>query len=486
MNLLPAAGASAPPDAHDLAHAVRSGRASPRELVEAAIERIEAHDEAVNAVIHRRFAAARREVAAVDPTRQPFAGVPILLKDAGCPIAGEPDHLGLRALARVDARAKRNAWLVERLRAAGFVILGRTNVPELTSLPTTEPLAYGATRNPWQLDHSTGGSSGGSAAAVAAGFVPIAHASDGGGSTRMPASCCGLVGLKPSRGRLTRGPQEGLGWGGLSIDGFLTRSVRDSAAVLAHVMGPGPGDPEAAPPTRLGLVASLAAYPGSLRIGVRTRGFVGSDATHPEIRAAVEHTATVLSELGHRVSPGGPEALDDPTLPAAQGIVVATAQALVVEQIAARLGRPLSLAELEPVNARTVAAGRAFEAIDYARAIASLHAYTRRVASWFEQNDLLLVPTITAPPPRLGEIRGDASPEELHAMRRRFGWLTPPWNITGQPAISLPVAWSEAGLPLGVQLVARYGREDQLIQVASQLESQLGWRTRIPEHGAFA
>ncbi|MBW2426614.1 MAG: amidase [Deltaproteobacteria bacterium] len=475
-----------PADAHDLAAQVRAGECSAREQVEAAIARVEKLDPEINAVVHPRFEAALREAEEVDPARQLFAGVPILIKDAGCPIAGEPHHQGMRALREADLRESESAWLVDRLRAAGFVIIGRTNVPEMTSLPTTEPLAYGATRNPWSLEHSAGGSSGGSAAAVAAGMVPIAHASDGGGSTRMPASCCGLVGLKPTRGRLTRGPQEGVAWGGLAIDGFVTRSVRDTAAVLDAAMGPGPGDPEHAPALPRSLVAALAERPNGLRIGVRTSGFVGSDATHPEVAHAVEGTAAALEALGHRVGQGGPAVLDDEAIPEAQGAVVATAQAVLLDQLGRRIGREIDPGELEPVNARTVEAARGLGAVDYATAMTELQAYARRVAAWWEEHDLLLMPTITDLTPRLGEVRGDASLDALAALRQRFGWLTPPWNITGQPAISLPVAWSGGGLPIGVQLVAATGREDLLVSVAARLEEVYEWVERKPPRGVFA
>lgn len=469
------------PDAHALAEQVRSGARTPRDLVDEAIDRIERHDGELNAVIHPRFEAARREAGAVDPARQPFAGVPILVKDAGCPIAGEPNHLGMAVLRAADLRETRDAWVVERLRKAGFVILGRTNVPEMTSMPTTEPVAYGPTRSPWQPEHSTGGSSGGSAAAVAAGYVAIAHSSDGGGSTRMPASCCGLVGLKASRGRMTRGPHEGIAWGGLSIDGFVTRSVRDTAAVYDAVQGPGPGDPEHAPALPMTLVDALHAQSRGLRVGLRTTGFVGSHPTHPEIVAAVERTAEVLAELGHRVEPASPPALDDEAIPALQGAVVATAQATLLAGLERRIGQPIPLDALEPVNARTVEAGRRLGAVDYAEAVDALHAWTRRVAAWWDGFDLLLTPTITDLPPRLGEIRGDASPEALVEVRRRYGWLTPPWNVTGQPAISLPVAWSGSGLPIGVQLVAAIGREDVLVSVAAALEPRFGWLERAPD-----
>jgi amidase len=455
------------------------------ELVEAAVARIDALDPSLNAVIHRRFERALAEAAEVDPPTQPFAGVPLLLKDASAQQAGEPHHQGMAVLRDAEFRESQDSWLVERFRAAGFVVVGRTNTPELCAMPTTEPTAYGASRNPWSLEHSTGGSSGGSAAAVAAGLTPVAHASDGGGSIRMPASCCGLVGLKPSRARITRGPLEGEGWGGLSTEGVLTHTVRDTAAVLDCIVGPGVGDPSFAPPL-VGSLREAAAHPfvgPRLRIGVRTDAFAGGDPTHPDCVAAVVRSCTTLEDLGHTLVDDGPP-IDDEHVAAAQGLIVGVSLAASLEAWGHRLGREIALEELERINAITIEAARSRSAVEHAMAQRELHAYSRRVVGWWEEHDLLLTPTLTDPPPRLGEIRGDLSPEDGLALRRRFGWLTPPWNITGQPAISVPVGQSAAGLPIGVQLVAAPGREDVLVRVAAQLESVLGLEERRAPHHA--
>ena len=467
-------------DATAQSELVRAGECTPAELVEAGIQRIEALDPRINAIIHRRFERAREEAARRDPARQPFAGVPLVVKDASCQQAGEPHHQGMRALRDADFRETRDAWLCERFQAAGFVILGRSNAPELCTLPTTEPQAYGPTRNPWSLEHSTGGSSGGSAAAVAAGLVPVAHGGDGGGSIRMPASCCGLVGLKPSRDRITRGPHEGQSWAGLSTDGVMTRSVRDTAAVFDCVAGARPGDPGHPPPLQGTLQKAILDFPGHppLRIGVRAEAFVGADPPHPETLRALSIAQRALDDCGHRLEEGGPSEVDDPEIPTLQGQVVAACLAASVAEWGARIGREIPLGELEGINARTVEAGRALSAADYAKALDELHAYGRRVVAWWGDHDLLLTPTLTDPPPRLGEIHADLSPEEAVGLRRRFGWLTPPWNISGQPAISLPVHWSPEGLPIGVQLVAAPGREDLLVGVAAQLEAHFGWAER--------
>lgn len=469
-------------DATAQAELARSGTCSPIELVEAGIRRIEALDPQLNAVIHRRFERAREEARQRDPSRQPFAGVPLIVKDAGCQQAGEPHHQGMRALRDADFREARDAWLTERFQAAGFVILGRSNVPELCTLPTTEPIAYGATRNPWSPDHSTGGSSGGSAAAVAAGLVSVAHGSDGGGSIRMPASCCGLVGLKPSRDRISRGPHEGRSWAGLSTDGVITRSVRDTAAVFDCVAGAHAGDPGHPPPlagTLLDALRTAHDIP-PLRIGVRAEAFVTADAPHPETLRALSLTETALRERGHRLEAGGPSALDDERIPGLQGKVVAACLAASVSEWGRRIGREIALDELETINAHTVESARSLSAAEHVATLAELHAYARKVVAWWGEHDLLLVPTLTDPPPRLGEIRAELSAEDALGLRRRFGWLTPPWNITGQPAISLPVHWSPEGLPVGVQLVAAPGREDLLVGVAAQLEAHFAWQKRRP------
>ncbi len=475
-------------DATAQADLIRRRELRPIESVEAAIDRIDRINPDLNAVIHPRFDRALDEARALEGGTRPFSGVPILLKDFGCPQAGEPHHAGLRALRDQGFIETQDCWLVERLREAGFVILGRTNAPELACAATTEPLAYGPSRNPFSLDHSTGGSSGGSAAAVAAGLVPVAHGGDGGGSIRMPAGCCGLVGLKPARGRLTLGPADGVHWGGLSTDGVMTRSVRDTAAIVDWISGPGCGDPYAA--HELPRTLSEACAAGSetrtedrrkLRIGVRREAFGRGDATHPEVVAAIDLAEAMLSQLGHQLRPASPAALDEDGIPAVQGIVVSTCVAAALDSWSERIGRVIELDELESLNALTVETARSHSAVDYVRAVDQLHAFSRRAVAWWEDFDLLLLPTITDLTPRLGEMHSGLSPAEVGELRKRLGWLTPPWNITGQPAISLPLASSEGGLPIGVQLVAAPDREDLLIEVARTLELIAHWEEPGPK-----
>ena len=301
-------------DATGQADLVRRGQVSPLELVEAAIARIDKIDGELNSVIHRRFDEAVDDATGELPDG-PFRGVPFLLKDLNAPSKGDPQHNGARVLKEAGYVAPADNWLVGRYRRAGFVITGRTNTPEFGLVPTTEPVAHGATHNPWNLEHTPGGSSGGSAAAVAAGLVPVAHASDGGGSIRIPASCCGLFGLKPTRGRSSLGPDTGESWAGLVQRHVVTRTVRDSAAVLDAIAGPAPGDPYYAPPPARPYVEELGADPGRLRIGLRTRApeVMGTD-TDPECVAAAEDAARLLESLGHHVEEAAPVALDESEL----------------------------------------------------------------------------------------------------------------------------------------------------------------------------
>ncbi|MEZ5255476.1 MAG: amidase family protein [Ilumatobacteraceae bacterium] len=297
-------------DATAQAELVRSGTASPAELCEAAIERIERVNPELNAVIGERYERARREASSELPDG-PFRGVPFLVKDLSLTMADESYHGGSRALKAADYRAAVDSYLFRKFRSAGLVTLGRTNTPEFGSTITTEPLAYGPARNPWNREHSTGGSSGGSAAAVAAGLVPMAHANDGGGSIRIPASECGLVGLKPSRGRVSSGPLSGETWMGATIEGVVTRSVRDTAAALDAIAGAMPGDPYTAPPFARPLVAELSADAGRLRIGVCPGPVLPGGLDHPECRAAVAATAAALAALGHEVEDTYPSAIGD-------------------------------------------------------------------------------------------------------------------------------------------------------------------------------
>jgi len=372
--------------------------------------------------------------------------------------------------------------LAAKFRAAGFVLLGKTNTPELGTVPTAEPQAYGATRNPWDTSRSTGGSSGGSAAAVAAGMVPVAHGGDGGGSIRIPASECGLVGLKPSRGRTSAGPDNGELWGGLAVEHALTRSVRDTAAILDAVAGSMPGDPYFAPPPARAFAAEIGADPGRLRVGLLTRAPAHAVETHPDCVAAVTAAARLLESLGHIIEESHPAALDDPEVLPPWTTVVTSALAWEIDLWSRKTGKTITKSDVEPLTWAMVEIGRIWSASDYIAARESLQAHTRRVANWWVEGfDLLLTPTLAEPPPHLGAF--PSTPDEpLKSMSRQtpFVTFTSPFNITGQPAISLPLHWNAAGLPVGIQLVAAYGREDVLIRIASQLEQARPWADRRP------
>jgi amidase len=466
-------------DATAQAELVRSGEASPLELVEAAIERIERVNPVLNAVIHTRFERARAEAAAGLPDG-PFRGVPVLLKDLTILSEGDPYHAGTRFLKQMEYRAPHDSFMTQRFRRAGFVIVGRTNTPELGSTITTEPVAYGAAHNPWNLEHSTGGSSGGSAAAVAAGLTPVAHANDGGGSIRIPASECGIVGLKPSRGRVSVGPDTGESWMGATIDGVVTRTVRDSAAVLDVLAGYEPGDPYTAPPPARPFASEVGADPGRLRVGVLDHPLQEGSGPDPDCAAAVQGAAHLLESLGHEVEIAWPVALDDPHFSGHYRTIVAASTAADLAYWEAQLGRSLTDEDVEPSNLVLAAIGKNITAADYLAAESWLHGYTRRVVQWWHGDhpfDLLLSPVLAGPPPRLGWL----SDPKLGGRRlRELLQYTAQFNVTGQPAISLPLHWSAAGLPIGVQLVAAYGREDLLVRVAAQLELAQPWTGRIP------
>ena len=463
---------------------VRSGECSPLELVDEAIARIEALNPAINAVIHERFERARQEARHLETSRvdasrveastAPFHGVPIVVKDSTCPLAGEPLHEGLQAAKDAGYLAAANSWLTDRLIGAGFVIVGRTNVPELCTHATTEPAAYGPTRNPWATEHSAGGSSGGSGAAVAAGMVAIGHGTDGGGSVRTPAAFCGLVGLKPTRGRISNAPDSAEHWAGLSTDGFLTRTVRDSAAVLDAVCGSSFGDPYATPLTA-SLVAALDGALPRLRVGVRLRGANEGIDAHPEVARSIRQIADLLSAHGHHVVDAAPIALDEVEAVAQQGTVVAACVAAELDAWSARLGREIALEEIEPRNRLSVSNGRAVTGPQYVAAREWLHGWGRRLHAWWNDFDLLLTPTVTQPPIRIGSLPFDPTPQEMANMRRELGWLMGMWNVSGQPAISVPATQTTDGLPIGAQLVAAWGREDLLLQTAALIEQAQPW-----------
>ena len=470
-------------DATAQAELVRSGEVSATELVDAAIAAVEAVNPQINAVIHERFDAARTEAAAVDPSA-PFAGVPLVVKDLDGTLAGAPYHAGTAHLRDAGYVADTTSWLFERLQAAGFVIIGKTNTPEFGLVPTTEPATRGATRNPWNLGHSSGGSSGGSAAAVAAGIVPVGHAGDGGGSIRIPASACGLVGLKPSRGRVPLGPIESEAWGGLVARLVVTRSVRDTAAVLDAVAGPGVGDPYWASPPDRPYLSELAAPPARLRIGVSTDTPDGIPA-HPDAVAAVRRTASMLGELGHVVTEAGPSQIGDEGFFAEMSghflTVYPAWVAQSVDQIVAMTGTPVTESGVEPLTWSLAEAGRGVTAAAFLAALDGLRLMSRDVIAWWDDFDLLVTPTMPDPPARLGFF--DPTPDNPLAgmfAATRVVTYTMPFNITGQPAMSLPLGESGDGLPLGVQLVGAPAREDVVIATAAQLEAMAPWTDRRP------
>ncbi len=474
-------------DATAQAELVRNGEVTPIELVEAAIARVEQVNPALNAIIHERFDRARDEAAHAPDG--PFRGVPIVVKDYDGPLADEPYHLGNRLLKKIGYIADHDSYLNAKLKAAGFVIVGKTNAPEFGLLPTTEPTAYGPTRNPWDIERSAGGSSGGSGAAVASGMVPLAQGGDGGGSIRIPASMCGLFGLKPTRGRVSLGPDDGEVWGGLVVRHVITRTVRDSAAVLDVLSGAMPGDPYAAAPPARPFLEEVGAEVGPLRIGMRSAAPVGLAEVASVCIDAVDDAANVLQrELGHEVEPAFPDAFDDLAALGAFTVIQATSVAHDVDRLAALTGREIGPGEVETLTWALCERGRTISAASYVEALETARAWSRRIARWWATDggrfDLLLTPTMVEPPPLLGDIDSDA-PDPSPALARMlpFGIFTAPFNITGQPAMSVPT-WVEVNLPIGVQLVAAPGREDLLLRVAAQLEQVRPWATRTP--GVFS
>ena len=463
-------------DATAQADLVRRGEVSPRELVEEAIGRIEEVNPKLDAVIRTRFEAARLE-AEGDLPDGPFRGVPILFKDLGCLVEGEQTAFGLGPLR--DLPFPVTSYLAQQFRAAGFLPLGRTNVPELGTTVTTEARSFPPARNPWDPGHSTGGSSGGSAAAVAAGMVAVAHASDGGGSIRIPASECGLVGLKPTRGRVSQGPVTGEAWAGSVIDGAVTRTVRDAAGVLDVISKTMPGEPYYAPPLPRPLVHEVGADPGRLRIGVLDRPGAEGYLDDPQCRAAVASAASLLESLGHHIDQSAPAAMFELEIPRHFNTIIAADTEATLRAFEMLLGRPIGEQEIEPRNVAYRHAGMELDAVTYLQSRAWLGMWARRMADWWNSHDLLLTPTVGAPPPELGWFTA-AGPEEEGARIASFIPYTAQFNMTGQPAISLPLHWTKDGLPVGVQLVAAYGREDVLIRVASQLEQAAPWSERHP------
>ncbi|MHB8529485.1 MAG: amidase [Caulobacteraceae bacterium] len=466
-------------DAVGLADLIAGKAVSAGEVLEAAIARAEEVDTRLNAITLRLFEEARAQVRDGAPAG-PLGGVPFLVKDLTAQVKGAPTSAGSRLFA--GHRAEADSAIVTAYRKGGLVIFGKTNTPEFGLEPVTEPERFGPARNPWDPSRTPGGSSGGAAAATAAEIVPAAHASDGGGSIRIPASCCGLFGLKPSRGRVSMAPGDE-GWGGFSAMHAVTRSVRDSAALLDMVCQPVGGDPYWLEPPARPFVEEAKRDPGPLRIAFSTEA-LASGALDPQCASAVAETATLCATLGHQVEearlPG-----DFATLAAAAGVVVAANVAASLENEAARRARPIVEDEVEDLTWGMYRRGLGITASDYIRSLQAAHVFGRALSGFFARYDVLLLSTLGKPAIPIGALRGPGLDMRGYADRL-FAFMpnTQPFNLTGQPAMSVPLAWSEAGLPIGLQFVGRPAEEAVLFRLAGQLEKARPWADRRPNLSA--
>lgn len=460
-------------DALEQAALVRQGEVSALELVEASIAAIEALNPTLNAVIWTSFDKAREAARTVQPgSNQPFAGVPILMKCLMARIAGQPFVGGYGFARKAMPLAETSDAFGQAIERAGFIVLGRTNVPDGAAPGTTEPLAFGPTRNPWNETFTPGGSSGGSAAAVAARMVALAHGTDGGGSIRGPASQTGLVGMKPSSGLVIedKAVTEETGWY-FSLNGALTRTVADSAAFL---------DAVSAVPRQL-LAATRAPVPQGLRLGLLTRDPTGALPVDPVCVAAAERVAAWFDQAGHHIEPGGPAEIGSADFPPNFMTTNCHGLARFVEIWRQRLGRPLTEADLDPITWELAEAGKGITRAGFDAALAWQYAHGERIAGWFEDVDLLITPTLAIPPQPLGSLT--MQPERRYNGYERAAFLAlfcAPFNLSGNPAISLPLGETEAGMPVGVQLVARRGADGLLITLAAALERALPWADRTP------
>ncbi len=484
-------------DGLGMAALVRAGQLTAAELCAAAIARAEAVNPRLNAVVHPLYEPARQRAAAGLPAG-PFGGVPFLLKDFGAQYAGAPHTSGSRALCHfVPAE---DAELVRRWQVAGLNILGKTNTPEFALMGVTEPALFGPARNPWHLGHTPGGSSGGAAAAVAAGIVPVAGAGDGGGSIRIPAACCGLFGLKPSRGRVPTGPEQGEKWQGAAVEHVLSRSVRDSAAMLDATQGPDVGAPYFLPAPVRPYLEEVSRPPGRLRIAFSLGHPLGR-TLHPECATAVREAAKLLESLGHDV--------EEVSLPF-DGRAVASAFLMLyfgetgasIAALAKVLGRPARPTDVEPTTWLLGLLGRTYSAADFAAARHTWNDSARRMGRFHQTHDLLLTPTLATPPVRVGELQPTRTEQTLLKLVNTFGLgglirrsgiveklaeqslektpYTQVANLTGQPAMSVPLHWTAAGLPCGVQFIAPFGGEGTLFRLAGQLEQARPWFDQRP------
>jgi amidase len=465
-------------DGLGLADLIRRREVSAAEVLAAAQAQIARINPAINAVVDQ-FDLPSEASEAADA---PFLGVPFLLKDIGGALAGRRTSGACRYLLQAPAPAEDDA-LTARFKAAGLRILGKTNLPELGFNVTTEPALFGPTRNPWNLAHSAGGSSGGSAAAVAAGMVPLAHATDGAGSIRIPAACCGLIGLKPSRGALPQGPAHADIYGGLVSEGVVSRSIRDTAAALDAVYGVDAGAPYAAPRRSAGFLQQLAMRPPRLRIGIN-RQCLPDVVLAPEAIEAMDAAARALEDLGHQVIPVQlPVGPDDLAVPRQVYLAQVCAQAAADEVELHRLvGRPPRDDEMERINLAAAARGHEMGAAELLAAVRAGHAFVRRFATIWRSIDVLLTPALAGPPPRLGAFPTDHDDVTEHVARMlRFSPFTATFNLTGDPALTLPSTIGPAGLPLGIQLAASLGSDGTLLRLGAQLQEAFPVQSMIAE-----
>ena len=485
-------------DGLGLAELVRKKEVKPSELVEEAINRIEKLNPQLNAVIHKMYELARK-TADGDIPDGPFKGVPFMLKDIRAACAGVPLTSGSRFLK--DFIPGYDSEIVKRFKAAGVVIIGKTNTPEFGLMPVTEPRLFGPTNNPWNLARTPGGSSGGSAAAVAARMVPLAHGTDGGGSIRIPASCCSVFGLKPTRGRNPMGPDVGESWRGFVCQHVLTRSVRDSAAMLDATAGPDVGAPYYAVPPARSFLSEVDVDPRKLRIASTFKPFFGGSVDKDCIKA-LEATAKLCRDLGHEVVEAAPQ-VDGRAFVRAFTVILCVETRATIEENEVLLNRKASPEDFESGTWSLGLLGKQFLATDFSRSLNLLQSMARQIALFFQEYDVLLTPTLAKPPLVTGSLRPKES--QRSGMRNLFEKLntgeligrldgleipsehtyefipyTTLFNVTGQPAMSVPLYWNDAGLPIGVQFVGRYSDEATLLRLAGQLEKAQPWSERVP------
>jgi len=461
-------------DAVGLAELVRKREVTPNELLDEAIARTEKVDRTTNAVVVKHYDYAKRQIGNGLP-EGPFTGVPFLIKDLDL-LEGTRTTFG--ASIYKDDIADRSSTLTQRFLKAGLTIFGKSSSPEFGLMPTTESRLHGPTRNPWNPAHSSGGSSGGAGAAVAARILPVAHASDGGGSIRIPASACGVFGLKPSRARNPLGPDRGQGWGGFSCAHVVSVSVRDSAVMLDALCGPELTSPYHAPTPERPFVEEIRRAPGRLRV-VFTAKSPSGEAIDPEVAAAVRDVASLLEKLGHHVEEGAPALPDDPA--AVMTTIVGANTAVNVRLAEKRFGRPMTQDDFEVLTLATAHNAQATSATDYVAAELAAFQISRALAKFMSGCDVFLSPTLCAPPLRLGELNSmSADLSHIGPTLRRYMPGTAMFNMSGQPAMSVPLAWNSDGLPLGMMFAARFGDEATLLRLASQLEQERPWRAKLP------